>query len=353
MKKKQWTDNLVEAVQASLGNMDLGAMQPFDHLQFEPLFAEQIIERLRTLIYEAKKQKIEKKEMAFLWPTLGSLRCFLGQFLLLNLKSAHILKNERKEITQFFFEMIQARAVADIYGRKSNICQTNEQIKNLLQRVTFQKGTPTIAKALGRLYNGCYNLSAGTYFDFYLDYCAENEGPYDVSLLYGSGHILVIKKFIDLQTPVWQELKTPYNSLWIYAIYKNVTFSCDMISVHSVYQGDTINNLVSYAVVADGKIMNQENDIKEAAEIFSMLSVEQWQRLTSVSVDEQKQKALLVKWYGMRKMFERLKLDWKPDTTMLKAVKQPFKDNSYWKIPEKNKDAYWRKLLDPTIDFYP
>ena len=55
----------------------------------------------------------------------------------------------------------------------------------------------------------------------------------------------------------------------------------------------------------------------------------------------------------MKKLFEKVGIDWEPSTAMKEAIKQPFKDNLYWNVPEYNQKEYWRKMLDPRIDFYP
>jgi phosphohistidine swiveling domain-containing protein len=346
-----WIDAFIESCSAAVGNIDLGTIQPYDWLQFEPLFAKEFIAKVDEFVRKAKEKGISPREFASLWPTTTGLRVQI-YYLLLQLKCLRVSEEKRMGFLQFFFEMLQARAVDDIHGNVSNICQTKEEIDLIFKTLSFTKGTPEGAKTLGKCYNALYNLCAGIYLDFYLDSCAENEGPYDVSHIYGDGHILVIKKFVNMLTPFWKELNLPCNDVQIYCIYKEVHFSCDMVSVHSVYEGDVINGLVDYAVVVDGNIVDVDA-IKKLLDVTSMLSVEQWQRMQSLSVDEQKLKGLYVKCFGMKKLFEKVGIDWEPSTAMKEAIKQPFKDNLYWNVPEYNQKEYWRKMLDPRIDFYP
>lgn len=333
--------------------MDIGALQPFGWLEFEPLFAKEYLEKIELVIQKTKEQHISIKELASLWPTTAGIRCQL-LFLFCILKAARIERQRRKALCDFFFAMLQERAVSDVYGETSNICQTKEEINALFTRLSLKKGTPEMAKLLGKISNAGYNFIAGLYFDIYLDYAMENEGPYDMSEIYGQKHILVIKKYIGLQSEVWPEVKSPINDLMLYCVYKDVTFSCDMASCHSLYKGDVINNLVTYAVVADGKVITDFEKLKKILDSLSMLSVEQWQRLKSLDIEKQKQKGLLSKCYGMKRVFHGVGIDWHPTKAMKEAVKgKPLKDNSYWQMPKENQKEYWNKIYDPRIDFYP
>ncbi len=350
-----WVPQFISNVLKTVGLMDIGAIQPYSWLEFEPLFAKQYVRKLEELMQRAEKQHISSKELALLWPTTSSLRCQLF-FLLAILKAARIEKGKRMELCDFFFAMIQERAVTDVHGKVSNITKTKKEVKLLLEKIKPQKGTAEIAKILGKISNTSYNLIAGLYLDIYLDYAMENEGPYDVSNIYGKGHILVIKKYVGLQSTVWPQVKVPFNDLIIYCVYKDVKFSCDMASCHSVYKGDIINGLVAFSVEADGKILPDKGAIERILRPLENVCVQQWIRLKALPLEEQKNKGLLIKFYGMRKLFERVNIDWKPTEPMINAVKnKPLKDKSYWNIPaeqEKQKE-YWSKLYNPLIDFYP
>ena len=73
------------------------------------------------------------------------------------------------------------------------------------------------------LYNALYNYGPAISLDFYLGFITENEGPYDISDIFGEGHILVIKKFWNLKpTEIFPHTSNyPYNSITIYCVYKN------------------------------------------------------------------------------------------------------------------------------------
>lgn len=352
-KVTTWVPQFLSNALKTVGFMEFGTLQPWGWLEFEPLFAEQYVEKVELLMHKAEEQHVSIKELATLWPTTGGLRCQLF-FLFGILKAARIEKERRMKICNFFFAMMKERAVADVHGTVSNVTKTKEEVKAVVDQIQPKRGTPEIAKLLGKISNAAYNLVAGLYLDIYLDYGMENEGPYDVSYIYGPGHILVIRKYVGLQSAVWPKAQVPVNDLLIYCIYKDVKFSCDMASCHSVYEGDVINNLVAFAVVADDRVLTEIKKIQAALKSLTTVCVEQWNRLKSLPEEEQKKKGLFIKTYGMRKLFERVGMNWKPTNEMIAAVKnQPLKDNTFWKIPKENKEAFWENIYNPEIDFYP
>ncbi len=351
-----WIDQYVESVLAALGAMDFGTLQPFDHLQFQPLMAKEFVEKIDEFVRRAKTQNIPFRELAALWPGMSSLRCQL-YFLLLDLKCARIPREKRLELADFFFNMLSAGAKDDVFGFRSNIVHTTGEVKELLSAKQLKQATPEIARWLGKIYTALYNLGAGYYVDFYFDYGAENEGPYDVSGLFGPGHVLVIKRFTGMK-PV--ELFTTAaafiaDDIRIYSIYQNVIYRTDMISLHATYDGDTINSLKWWGLELDGRMV-ETAELPGIFERSAEASVAQWQRLTSLSFEEQKAKAAEIRCFGMRKLFLRAGMDWRPTAKMLDALKgKPFKDNTYWNIPSDKKQAllFWRMLYDPREEAYP
>ena len=347
-----WLDQYIESVNAALGAMDIGAMQPFDWLQFSPLISEEWIKKIEEFIERAQQQNLSPADLAPLWATMSGLRCQM-YFLMLDFKCTRMPKHKRLEMIPFFFEKLKAGATEDIFGFTSNMRKTQKEVEQLESK-HFHQGTPQIARQLGRLYNSLYNLGAGYYVDFYLDYAGENEGPYDVSSIFGPGHILVIKHLKGMKpVELWPNADFPVDNMSIYYVYKDVTYKTDLISLHSTYEGDVIHGLKYWLVEADGNVLSAE-DISSLEKKSAHASIEQWQRLKALSFEEQKIKAAEIRCFGMRKLFEKVGMDWRPSQKMLDALKgKPFKDNNYWKIPEQNKKEFWKKMYDPREEFYP
>jgi hypothetical protein len=351
-----WVDPFIRSVIAALGAMDLGTMQPFDWLEFQPLMAKEFVEKMSGFVQRAKEQGMSVKELAGLWPGMSSLRCQI-YFLFNDTKCARVPMKKRLELTQFFFDMLREGVKDDVFGFKSNIVHDKGEIQKLLNEKHLQPATPTIARKLGLIYNSLYNLGAGYYVDFYLDYGVENEGPYDVSDVYGPGHILVIKRVMGMKPVELFPRSKDFiaDDIRIYCVYKDVNYKTDLISVHSIYEGDVINGLKFWGLELDGSMVHA-SELHAIYDEAAQASIDQWQRLKALSFEEQKVKAAEIRCFGMRKLFERVGMDWRPTPEMLAALKgKEFKDNSYWKIPEDKEKAllYWKKLYDPRVDFYP
>src|SRR3989338_2720712 len=116
----EWTKEYISSINTAVGNCDLEAVQPFSHLLFEPIIAKGWIKKIKMLIEKAKEQKVSIKELAFLWPTTSSIR-FQIYLLFISQKCTSLTKEERQEISQFFFDMLKIRAIKDVHGVKSNI----------------------------------------------------------------------------------------------------------------------------------------------------------------------------------------------------------------------------------------
>lgn len=333
--------------------MDVGTLEPMNCFMFHPLWSKEWIEKIEKAIQKVAEEKISLKALARTISGPTHLRAQL-LFLLLDLKCARIEKERRLKIANFFLNLLLAKATDDPYGWKSNKMHTPGEIKELAKKIKFNPGREEAAKLLGRLYTAAYHLINGLYTDFYTDFGVECFGEYSVEEL-GDGYTSVIKQFNDLKPELlWPDLKSPCKKLVIYSVYKDVKFTCDAISVHSVYEGDPIKGLVRWAVEVDGKFIDSIEEIKKLKESFEALSIEQWQKLTSLGFEELKKKGLVMRNYTFKKMFDELGMAWQPDEKMSLAVKnKPWIEEDYWGMPKSQEKEFWHKLMDPEIDFYP
>jgi hypothetical protein len=279
-------------------------------------------------------------------------------FLTIDLKLARIPKEERMRIFSFFQALIDSLGKKDPFNIQGNcIIHSPKEIDEILSR-QFQKGTEESARMLGRMFMAGYHVVNGLWSDIYTDNGAENYGAYDVSGKYGDGAILVIKHLKNLRpVELWPERKgVKHEDVKLYCIYKNVKFSTDLISCHTMYEGDTIKGLVAWRVEADGKEIASLGDVEAMEKNFQEHAVPQWKMLMNLPFEEMKQAGLRMRCSVFRKMREMAGLDWKPTPAMQDAVKnKPFDIPKYFKVPEGRTAVmeYWRKVMDPRIDFYP
>lgn len=341
----------LESLYISVGkNMDIGTLQPFDWYQFHPLFAKEWSSLLLQVIGTLEQKNIDTKKIA---EAVDFVSCNREQlaFELLDMKLAGLSEADKQKILDFRWNICKEKSKDDVFGFKSNITRTKAEVDTLLSSLSLTKGRSDDAKLLGRLFNALYNYGPSITMDYYFGFVTENEGPYDVSQQFGSGSILVIKKFWHLK-PVELFPHTqhyPYNQITMYYVYKDVRYASDLISCHSYYEGDVINNLVAYAVEADGKFLSLD-EIQHAYSVYSHAAVESWQYLKSLDFEALKQKALEIRCYGHKKLFDLAGIDWKPSDLLRNAVRgKGLKDNSFWQMPsdQEQKKEYLLKLYDP------
>ena len=255
--------DFIISIQRALGNMDLATIEPMNYTDFHPLFSKQWIDKWEEVINTIENRQIPLSKLVKTISGPAHLRSQF-YFMLIDLKCAKIEKEKRIKIANFFHNLLEKTSIRDIHGRESNIIHHHKNIQNILKKTKFNKGSPDISKLLGRLYSAAYHLTNGLYTDFYTDFGVECQGEYRLD----NNHILVIRQFNDLNPKeIWPKTNSPCKTIKIYTIYKNVRFKTDSISVHSIWKGDLINNLIVWAVEIDNKLVKSTKQIKKLKEL--------------------------------------------------------------------------------------
>ncbi len=265
-------------------------------------------------------------------------------------------KAQFREISEYLVEILSYLAKKDIFAFQSNIAHTNEEIETILNKTDWQTGNSQAARELGKIYNSLASLTFALYGDFFPQDSQEIYGPYDASKKFGENTILIIKHFPKIKAmEIWPEMeKLKYSDVKIFQVFKNVKFRCEMVGMHSIYEGDLINNLAAYFVVVDGIPQNSLEKIKELSNYFAEVATEQSTAYEKLSKEDLKKKILEVECYQFFDFFKLAEMDWRPTKEMLEAVKDkdvpdryeleefpPFKE--YIKSPEF--EIYWLKDL--------
>ncbi len=354
-----WIDEYLDSLMhARFKSMDSATLTPFNECEFNPLYSREWLAWFDEIIIATEKQDADLKNLSeAMGPSALRAQLF---FVLLDLKHARKNARERLRVANFFKNLLFVQAKEDafvLHGK--NVIHSPAQVSEILEKTRFQSPSPGLAKNLGRLYSSALHLANGLYSDIYTDYGVEVYGAYDASEKFGGKEkaILLVKDFYDLRQPdVWpQTCSMPCNQLRIYAVYKGIRFWTEIISCHFYYDGNPAQALTHWAVEADGKPVN-EKGLAALNAVLETQAVEQWKRLTSLGFEEMKQKGLEQRCRGFKKLRETLKLDWRPSEAMRAAVKnKAFEPEKYFCVPEgeEEKRKYWRKLVDPRLDFYP
>lgn len=354
MTTEHWIDEFLDSLEKSLGYMDLATLQPTSWRHFQPLIAKEWLEWFWGITREQERQNVPHERLAHvLEPDICREHLI---FAAEDLKSARWPKEKRLKVAEFLYRILDAQMPrGDHFGLKGTTRRHNKETVDKLMRRKFQKGTPEIARELGKLYSAAYNLGAAVHLDFYMGKAIENWGPYELP----DGKILVIKKMRHLQAPdIWPHIKLKTGEMDLLAVYEGVKFSTDLIACHTQYDGDVINGLRAWRLeTSGGRSISSLSKIKTIADDIAKAGIAQWQYLMRLSEQELLKKAVWIRCHVFNELCDVLGLDWRPTKKLLKAVEGKTLEDGWktWKQPRGKKkfNAYWRNIWDFRKDFYP
>ncbi|GEM_PF-1378822 len=346
-----WLDDYLDALEATLGTIDITTFQPTSWRHFHPIWAEAWLQRLDEIIRTRKARNVPFSTLARQFtPALCRVHLY---FALEDMKVARWPKEKRLEVADFFYQLLKAQCTGDYFGKNgTNRVLTPAALRSHLGSIC-ECGTPDVARAFGRLYNAAYNLGAGLFVDFYLDVGMENFGPYPA----GKNRLLLQKTMRHLNPrEIWPDNGLP-SELFFDGIYEKVKVRLNLITVHSQYEGDPIAGLKKWQLLADGASLSDLDGIRKLTDRLAAASKAQWLSLRSLDEPALKRQMGMNRCYIFKPLCDALGLDWKPTPALLNAAKGKTLQDGWntWRHPktEKAQKAYWRKIWDPRIDFYP
>jgi len=355
-KYPKWIDEFAKAFHIAFTNMVLCSWGPVNADTVISSLNGAFISKVHQAIIKIKKQgyKVEEVAKTFSCPSTPRIAF---TFLIWEYQGSEPKnKAQFKEVTEYLVEILSCLAKKDIFAYESNIVHTDEKIETILNKTDWQTGNNQAARELGKLYNSLASLVFSLYGDFFPQDSHEVYGPYNASKKFGENTILIIKHFPKIKpVEIWPEIKElKYSDVKIFQVFKNVKFKCELIGMHSIYNGDLINNLVSYSIRVDGEYINDLGKIKELSDYFAKMATEQ--SIVYENLSKKERKIKILEWYSYQfvDFFKLADMDWYPTKEMLEAVKDkkvgdryeceefpPFEE--YIKSPEF--EIYWLKDL--------
>ncbi len=349
IEDEKWIDEFLDAVGKGLAGMDFSTFKPIDCFEMFPLYAREGTARLLNIIEKASKHDFSEIAQHMHSPSVIRVE------MLLALVKARLAKADKKKlmkIAEFYHSLLQEICLEDNFVKNGrNLIHTKEQVSKI--GGNLKAADPETAKTLGKLSNACYHLAYSLYSDINPQICYDYFGSYDVSDIFGKGHILVIKQFQNLKpAELWADKVNgiPFDKIKLYCIYKDVNFSVDNAS-HTHYQGDVINGLKYFGVEIDGRLVEDLSLIKETIDKIGMKSVEIWQILTNLDFESAKIKFLEQRCYNYIHLCKKLGLDWRPTREMLEAVEGKPLAKRFWPMLDVESGArFWSMMIDPRVE---
>ncbi len=299
------------------------------------------------------------KEIAHMLPPADIIRLFLQHNAIIGLKvaknigTASISKEQRIEYTEFLFDILKEKTHNDIFCHDGkNLLLNKEEIHHILTNTPWnvpqsEKEKRDLAVLTIISNNLCYTL----FYDIYMAGGFYIHGPYDASQKFGEGTILLIRDYHNLDPrELWPELNMPYQSLKIYAIYKDLdlklTFANHPVSTTSI--GD---KLIAYKVVLDGREVRPE-DIHTISMQFEKIIEEQTTNIKAMTDLDKVRKGIEIAYYLFKDFREKTGAHWKPPVIIEQTIQQ-FGETFIKQFEKPSKDPkFYRKLIDPRIDEY-
>lgn len=318
-----WIDEYTKAFYNGFLHMTPCSWGPMDFYAILGFLNGAFISKLHEAIIRIKQQNIPIAEVAKSFTSPSGFRISIYYAIIEYQFSNPKNKEQFKESLDFLLDILRCLIKKDVFAYESNIAHTQREIATILDIVPWTVGNPIEARELGKLYNSLASLVFALYRDFFPQDSNEIYGPYDVSAKFGNGAMLVIKHFSKIRpVELWPQMgEEKYSEVKIFQVYKNVIFKCELIGMHSIYDGDLINNLVAYAVMVDGKFVNNTSEIKRLRDYFAEIAIEQSAIYRGLSREELKRKFLEWYCYQFVNFFKLANMDWIPTQQMLEAVK--------------------------------
>lgn len=353
-KYPKWIDEFAKSIHNAVINVIPASWSTPDVFKFVSYLNGSFLRKIYQAIIIIKEKGYSEEEIAKSFSCPSTLRWALWLFAIEYQHTQSKDKDQFKEIMEFFVGILKHIMQEDIFSYHSNIAHNSREIKEILETTPWIAADPQITREAGKLYNSSTALAFALYRDFFPQDSHEVYGPYNAESKFGENTILVIKHFPKIHpSELWPELNHKYKDVKIFQIIKGVKFKCDIIGMHTIYEGDIINNTPALAVIINGKFATIDG-IKSASQEIAQIATDQFQVYSSMSFDQIKEKLLEWECYQFLNFFELAGIDWKPTKEMIDAIKNkdigdktimetfpPFKE--YVNSPEF--EIYWLKDL--------
>lgn len=322
-KYPQWIEEYTYAYHNGFAHVVPCSLGPIDAYAVLGFLNGEFLAKLHKAIVVMKKKNLPITEIVKSFPSPSGFRMAIYFAMVEYQYSNDKNKIQFRETLDFLLEVLRRIAKEDMFVYESNIVHTSKEIKGILDNTPWVNGEPVVARELGKLYSSLAALVFALYCDYFPQESHEIYGPYDVSEKFGKSTTLVVKHFPKIRpVELWPDIaELKHVEVKLFQVYKDVSFKCELMGMHSIYGGSLINNLVAYAISIDGIFVSDPQEIKRLSEYFAEIATKQSMVYEGMSKEELKKKVLEWLCYQFVYFFPLADMDWKPTQMMLDAVK--------------------------------
>lgn len=317
-----WIDSLARSYYGLFASVVPGKWSSLDGFAAYAAYQGAFLDRVHAL-KETLDQKGRTPDM--LAPLIGNPSSLRWAFISLlreysALSDKELYRAKAKAVFGWLEVLLESVMKEDVWAEHANRFHSSGEVSGVLDSVPWIAGEDAV-RNVGKLYVGCASLAFALYRDFFPQDAHEVFGPYDASSKFGEGSLLVIKHFTKLKpVELWPETAGfPYREVKIYQVLKGVRFSCQLIGMHSDYDGPVVPNTAAVAIEIDGKFVGREEIAGIAAKVaqYAVDYSHLYEKL-----DLERAKRLFVEWgcYQFIRLFEAAGMDWRPTPEMLAPI---------------------------------
>ncbi|GEM_PF-2048740 len=320
-QEASWIQDFAKGSFLLTQGQSIDGYQPLDFFHFFPMWYDLWVERIASVIDELHLEEKSFSELKHLLPSPSNIRSILIKMFPSILGKTFFPREEYKKVAQFFARMLKEGSLEDPFACKKNIIHSEEELKEFLQKISFENGNPENAKIFGQLITALGSHVHGLYNDVVTDFGWDAYGPYEIHFE-NEPYAFLIRHFSHMMPEeLWpQEFLLSQKEIFMFGLYQGVKWEIGYVGCHTIPTiGSPIQGLKKFAIIADGKALN-EKEIFELKEEAAWKATSLYQEIHKFDFESLKEKTMLQECYQLKKLFDASKYDWKPTQEMLVRI---------------------------------
>lgn len=297
-----YEENFINAFLKGYLSMGQHEFFPFNPIRIDPVFADIFLEKIFNLIKKTNGKSIGELKQCFN-PFL--IRSELV-YLMLASNSINFDKGKKKEIFDFFVNILKEQVEKDIF------CLNGENI--LKEKPKFNLKKVDNKKLTGMLISSLNALTWSLYTDIAPSTGFELSGPYKI--LEGN---VIVRDFFNLNPKELFDLNTNIDSIKIVALYDKIPLEVDFYG-HLHAKNNLIENLLKQQITVNGKEIN-EKEVEELLEKINSILERQRKLIKEMNFEQIKEYYIKLRFYRYKKLFHLLGEKWEPEQEFLNRIK--------------------------------
>lgn len=317
MKKPDWIDPFLRSSYQLFVNHDPASHLPFDAWGLLPHYSDLWLDKIYEMILAFEHKGLKIENYLELFPNLSSTRFII----LMNTIHYKISKIDNPEmittIQNFFVKSLELRSKEDLFAYDKNIEYSDDEVREILENRQLKPASQEESREIGKILVALASLTHGLYNDWCTDFDYEISGPYKID-----DEMILFRSFPDLNPKdIWPEIDWDFKDISIITTYKDIYAKIAFVGCHIIYTDNTVNNLTRYSVEVDGKKMDNLDKLQDFREKAMPIAAEQFEKYLEMDFEDQKIKFVFQEHYQLKRLFDLVKMDWRPDQKLIDRIK--------------------------------